>query len=81
MVWIKWESVLAPMEKDGLGIGILKAFNQSLLQKWMWQLINNDYILLVRLIKTIDGDDIGLGDDTRGYKRSGVVSRNVGSIN
>lgn len=28
LVWIKWDVVLASAEKEGLGIGSLKAFNQ-----------------------------------------------------
>ena len=33
MMWIKWNNILASFDKDGLEIGILKAFNLALLKK------------------------------------------------
>nr|GEU61438.1 RNA-directed DNA polymerase, eukaryota, reverse transcriptase zinc-binding domain protein [Tanacetum cinerariifolium] len=35
---VKWENILAPLDKGGLGVGSLKAFNLALLEKWHWRL-------------------------------------------
>nr|GEW51788.1 transposon TX1 putative 149 kDa protein [Tanacetum cinerariifolium] len=36
--WVKWLNILASLDKGGLGIGSLKAFNMSRLLKWRWHL-------------------------------------------
>ncbi|GKB45483.1 putative RNA-directed DNA polymerase, eukaryota, reverse transcriptase zinc-binding domain protein [Tanacetum coccineum] len=41
LAWVKWSPILAPLEKGGLGVGSLKAFNLSLLLKWRWRLMND----------------------------------------
>nr|GEW35019.1 RNA-directed DNA polymerase, eukaryota, reverse transcriptase zinc-binding domain protein [Tanacetum cinerariifolium] len=46
-------------EKDHLGIGSLKAFNQALLQKWRWRLHSNPNQLWFHVIKSIYGEDAG----------------------
>ncbi|GKC19432.1 hypothetical protein Tco_1021582 [Tanacetum coccineum] len=39
LAWVKWSNILASLDKEGLGISSLKAFNMSLLLKWIWRLI------------------------------------------
>lgn len=34
--WIKWDTILLPKSKGGLGVGSLKAKNYGLLGKWVW---------------------------------------------
>ncbi|GKE20143.1 RNA-directed DNA polymerase, eukaryota, reverse transcriptase zinc-binding domain protein [Tanacetum coccineum] len=53
MVWVRWKNVLASLKQGGLGIGILKAFNLGLLQKWRWRFTTNPNLLWVKLIKAI----------------------------
>ncbi|GJV78282.1 hypothetical protein Tco_1509866 [Tanacetum coccineum] len=53
MAWDKWDSVLASLDKGGLGVGSLKAFNLALLLKWRWRFVNNPDALWSRLIKAI----------------------------
>ncbi|GKD40096.1 reverse transcriptase domain, reverse transcriptase zinc-binding domain protein [Tanacetum coccineum] len=40
LAWIKWSNILASLDKGGLGVGSLKAFNYSLLLKWRWRMYN-----------------------------------------
>ncbi|KAI3804400.1 hypothetical protein L1987_25906 [Smallanthus sonchifolius] len=35
--WFKWETVTAPKDKGGLGLGTLEDLNLSLLVKWWWR--------------------------------------------
>ena len=79
MAWIKWESVLASLDKGGLGVGSLKAFNLALLLKWRWRFVNNPNALWTRLIKAIHGDQAGF--DFKACKTQGVWDKIVGSIN
>ncbi|GJU24930.1 hypothetical protein Tco_1163551 [Tanacetum coccineum] len=53
MAWVRWKNVLVSLEQGGLGVGILKAFNLALLQKWYWRFTTNPDILWVKLIKAI----------------------------
>ena len=36
--WVKWDCILNSLDKGGLGVGSLSAFNQALLYKWKWRL-------------------------------------------
>nr|KAJ0188467.1 hypothetical protein LSAT_V11C900489130 [Lactuca sativa] len=36
--WVSWQSVTAPKEIGGLGMGSLRALNLSLITKWIWRL-------------------------------------------
>ena len=38
LAWVKWDTVMASLDKGGLGVGSLKAFNLALLKKWHWRL-------------------------------------------
>ncbi|GJW61434.1 RNA-directed DNA polymerase, eukaryota, reverse transcriptase zinc-binding domain protein [Tanacetum coccineum] len=67
MAWVKWDSVLASLDKGGLGVGSLKAFNRALLLKWRWRFVNNLNALWYRLIKAIhvgDGSNVRFWKDT-----------------
>nr|GEX47874.1 putative RNA-directed DNA polymerase, eukaryota, reverse transcriptase zinc-binding domain protein [Tanacetum cinerariifolium] len=79
MIWVKWENVLASLEKGGLGIGSLKAFNQAFLQKWRWRLNSNPKLLWVQVLKAIYGEDVGFAHLASSTKR--VWENIVGSIN
>ncbi|GKA29126.1 RNA-directed DNA polymerase, eukaryota, reverse transcriptase zinc-binding domain protein [Tanacetum coccineum] len=56
LAWIKWSNVLASIDKGGLGVGCLKAFNQALLIKWRWRLIKSPSTQCVKVLKSIHGD-------------------------
>ncbi|XP_071695019.1 uncharacterized protein [Rutidosis leptorrhynchoides] len=67
MAWVRWEQILASLEKGGLNIGSLKAFNMALLMKWKWRFLSKPEALWVRIIKDIYGRD-GTGGRYRLHK-------------
>ncbi|GJY39484.1 putative RNA-directed DNA polymerase, eukaryota, reverse transcriptase zinc-binding domain protein [Tanacetum coccineum] len=76
---LKWNNVLASLDKGGLGIGSLKVFNLALIQKWRCRLMQNPDAIWVRLIKAIHGPDAGF--DLHGCNTQGLWAKIVGSIN
>nr|GEV71339.1 RNA-directed DNA polymerase, eukaryota, reverse transcriptase zinc-binding domain protein [Tanacetum cinerariifolium] len=68
--WVNWKKVLAPKEKEGLGVSILYALNKGLMFKWMWRYYTQNTSLWVRVIKAIHGDDGKVG----GYLKDGAKS-------
>nr|GEU32235.1 RNA-directed DNA polymerase, eukaryota, reverse transcriptase zinc-binding domain protein [Tanacetum cinerariifolium] len=79
MAWVKWDSVLASLDKGGLGVGSLKAFNLALLLKWHWRFVNNLNALWSRLIKATHGEQAGF--DFKRCKTQGIWDKIVSSIN
>ncbi|GJX06683.1 RNA-directed DNA polymerase, eukaryota, reverse transcriptase zinc-binding domain protein [Tanacetum coccineum] len=79
LAWLKWNNVLASLDKGGLDIGSLKAFNLALIQKWRWRLMQNPDAICVRLIKAIHGPDAGF--DLHSCNTQGLWTKIVGSIN
>ncbi|GJV42753.1 RNA-directed DNA polymerase, eukaryota, reverse transcriptase zinc-binding domain protein [Tanacetum coccineum] len=77
--WIKWVNVLASLDKGGLGVGSLKAFNFALLQKWHWRLVHNPLALWVQMVKVIHGSEGGY--DEKGCNTRGLWSKIVDSSN
>ena len=59
--WVKWDSVLAPKVKGGLGVSSLYALNRGLLLKWVWKFRTQQTSLWVRVIKAIHGNDGKIG--------------------
>ncbi|GJS89195.1 RNA-directed DNA polymerase, eukaryota [Tanacetum coccineum] len=57
--WVKWKSVMASYDNEGLNIGSLEAFNIALLLKWRWRFVSNSNMLWVKVIKEIYGVDGG----------------------
>ena len=53
IAWVSWEKIIAPKEKEGLGLGSLKAFNISMIVKWWWALKTNKTALWSRVITGI----------------------------
>ncbi|KAK1416690.1 hypothetical protein QVD17_25805 [Tagetes erecta] len=51
--WVKWESVMAPREVGGLGIGSIRDLNIALLTKWKWSFKVNSSALWVNVIKAV----------------------------
>ncbi|GJY64946.1 RNA-directed DNA polymerase, eukaryota, reverse transcriptase zinc-binding domain protein [Tanacetum coccineum] len=78
LAWIKWSNILASLDKGGLGVGSLKAFNMSLLLKWRWRLLKYLSALWVKVVKSIHGDEGGF--ELIGCQSSGLWARIVGSI-
>ncbi|GJU87251.1 hypothetical protein Tco_1294797 [Tanacetum coccineum] len=76
---VKWLNILASLDKGGLGVGSLKAFNKALLLKWRWRLFQNPNALWVHVVKAIHGDEAGV--DFRGCQTNGVWASIVGTIN
>ncbi|GKB74241.1 RNA-directed DNA polymerase, eukaryota, reverse transcriptase zinc-binding domain protein [Tanacetum coccineum] len=77
--WIKWLSILALFDKGGLGVGSLKAFNNSRLLKWRWHFLKNPSSLWVKVVKSIHGDEAGI--DINGCQTNGLWASIVGTIN
>nr|GEW78569.1 RNA-directed DNA polymerase, eukaryota, reverse transcriptase zinc-binding domain protein [Tanacetum cinerariifolium] len=69
MAWVKWGNVMASLDKGGLRVGSLKAFNLALLQKLRWRLVNNLDVLWAYVIKAIHGIDAGNGSLHLRYNR------------
>nr|GEY85933.1 RNA-directed DNA polymerase, eukaryota, reverse transcriptase zinc-binding domain protein [Tanacetum cinerariifolium] len=79
IAWVKWSNILASLDKGGLGVGNLKAFNKDLLLKWRWRLFQNLNTLWVHLVKAIHGEQACV--DLRGSQTNGVWASIVGTIN
>ncbi|GJX12855.1 RNA-directed DNA polymerase, eukaryota, reverse transcriptase zinc-binding domain protein [Tanacetum coccineum] len=78
LAWVKWSNILASLDKGGLGIGSLKAFNLSLLLKWRWRPFQNPDVLWVRVVKAIHGEEAGF--DIRGCQTNRVWASIVSLI-
>ncbi|GKD23921.1 hypothetical protein Tco_1225624 [Tanacetum coccineum] len=57
LIWIKWDKVLAPKEKGGLGVLSLYALNRALLFKWVWRFRTQTNSIWTKVIKGIHGVD------------------------
>ncbi|GKA98386.1 cytochrome P450 [Tanacetum coccineum] len=62
--WIAWDKVTSPRNMGGLGIGRLKASNQSLLAKWWWRIRNEEHALWSKVICSLHGPMGGLVEDS-----------------
>nr|GEX75409.1 putative ribonuclease H protein At1g65750 family [Tanacetum cinerariifolium] len=51
MAWVKWSNTIASLDKGGLNINSLKAFNLALLQKWHWRMLSTLNSYGLRLLK------------------------------
>ncbi|GJR41094.1 putative RNA-directed DNA polymerase, eukaryota, reverse transcriptase zinc-binding domain protein [Tanacetum coccineum] len=78
-LWIKWSNVMASFDKGDLGIGSLKSFYLTLLQKWRWRFASNLSSLWVRLIQALHGQEGSF--DQHGCKINGLWAKIVGSSN
>ncbi|GJV29113.1 hypothetical protein Tco_1385561 [Tanacetum coccineum] len=78
LAWVKWSNILVSLDKGGLDVGSLKAFNMSILLKCRWRLFCNLNALWVHVVKAIHGDEAGI--DIRGCHTNGVWASIVGSI-
>ncbi|GJV58469.1 RNA-directed DNA polymerase, eukaryota, reverse transcriptase zinc-binding domain protein, partial [Tanacetum coccineum] len=72
------KSLETPLEKGGLGVGSLKAFNYSLLLKWRWRMLNCPSSLWVKVLKSIHGDEASF--DIKGCQSNGLWACIVGHI-
>ncbi|GJW06190.1 RNA-directed DNA polymerase, eukaryota, reverse transcriptase zinc-binding domain protein [Tanacetum coccineum] len=68
----------AVLKLGGLGVGSLKAFNNSLLLKWRWRLLHNPSALWVEVLKSIHGNEAGI--ELKGCQTNGLWARIVGTI-
>ncbi|GJV08741.1 hypothetical protein Tco_1346397 [Tanacetum coccineum] len=62
LAWIKWSTILVSLDKGGLGVGSLKAFNISLLLKWRCRLLKSPSALWVKVLKAIKATKQMVGD-------------------
>lgn len=80
--WIQWKMILANKENGGLDIESLEAFNQALILKWKWRFYNDNQALWVNVIKSIYGEEGGLGWTTGFRSRNKGIWKNIlGTIN
>jgi len=49
--WVKWERLCEAKEVGGLGFKEIKKFNEALLAKQVWRMINNPDSLCYRVFK------------------------------
>lgn len=68
------------LEKGGLVVGSLSAFNKALLQKWHWRFMANENCVWVRLIKSTHGIASGFNKDENKSGYVGVWSKIVDAI-
>ncbi|GJT61251.1 RNA-directed DNA polymerase, eukaryota, reverse transcriptase zinc-binding domain protein [Tanacetum coccineum] len=59
--WVKWNNMLAPKEKGGLGVSSLYALNRGLMCKWIRRFYTQNTSLWESVIKAIHGDDGKVG--------------------
>ncbi|GKE43267.1 RNA-directed DNA polymerase, eukaryota, reverse transcriptase zinc-binding domain protein, partial [Tanacetum coccineum] len=59
IAWIKWTNVLSSFDKGGLGVGSLKSFSLTILQKWRWRFPSYPNSLWVQVIKALHGNEGG----------------------
>ncbi|GJS18058.1 RNA-directed DNA polymerase, eukaryota [Tanacetum coccineum] len=53
--WVKWNKVLTPKDKGGLGVSSLFALNRGLMLKWVWRFYSQKCSLWTKVIKAIYG--------------------------
>ncbi|GJY94370.1 RNA-directed DNA polymerase, eukaryota, reverse transcriptase zinc-binding domain protein [Tanacetum coccineum] len=63
MAWVKWPIILNSLDKGGLNIGSLKAFNLALLQKWRWRMFSSSNDLWVKVVKAFHGHEGGFDNN------------------
>ncbi|KAL7589173.1 uncharacterized protein LOC111885008 [Lactuca sativa] len=68
------------MDKGGLEVGSLDAFNQAILVKWKWRFLHEQSSLWVRLIKGLHGDYGDLTHNSRPLGGMGVWQKIVDCI-
>lgn len=71
--WVKWDIILVGKNNGGLGIGSLVAFNDSLLLKWHWRLVNNPNSLWVHIITLIYGCSVGFSNNSCRFQNVGLL--------
>ncbi|GKB97092.1 hypothetical protein Tco_0983229 [Tanacetum coccineum] len=71
--------ILASLDKGGLDVGSLKAFNKALMLNWRRRLFQNSNALRVLVVKVIHCDEASV--DLRGCQMNGVWASIVGTIN
>ncbi|GJS35386.1 hypothetical protein Tco_0533768 [Tanacetum coccineum] len=68
--WVKWNKVLTPKDKGGLGVSSLFALNRGLMLKWVWRFYYQKCSLWTKVIKAIYREDGNLNKDVSGGVRT-----------
>jgi hypothetical protein len=73
--WVKWDTVCKPKKLGGLGVRDIRAVNISLLSKWRWRLLDNEYAMWKEVLKSKYGENatgrVCISDDCRPWFSSG----------
>ncbi|XP_071727953.1 uncharacterized protein [Rutidosis leptorrhynchoides] len=69
MSWIKWDSILSSLDKGGLGVGSLEAFNLALNFKWIWRFYTQTNQLWRKVIQSIYGQRAAI-DNVTGFRNN-----------
>ena len=64
--WVKWERLCEANEEGGMGFKEIEKFNQALLAKQVWRMINNPDSLCHKVFKTIYFLELHNSRSTRG---------------
>ncbi|XP_058740932.1 uncharacterized protein LOC131613262 [Vicia villosa] len=54
--WVIWKNVTLPFDKGGIGVKNIAVFNQALLTKWIWRILQGHDSLWLRVLKSRYGD-------------------------
>ncbi|GJW95202.1 hypothetical protein Tco_0174874 [Tanacetum coccineum] len=56
--WVKWNKVLTPKDKGGLGVSSLFALNRGLMLKWVWRFYSQKFPMTKSELRLFMGDGI-----------------------
>ena len=70
IAWVEWETVCLPKEKGGLGIKDIRTFNKALLEKWRWNMLQQNTKLWARILDSKYGGWRSIAEGRRANNES-----------